>query len=500
MVIATILIFVANAGAANLSLKKNQVAKVSGVTCGLVKNSWKVIKKSKKKYILVKNPPTAQRKICNQIVKPSKVNLANLPDAGNLVRSAPSTSAIVSANSIGSQSVSGTPPTLSEIITTGPSTIFWAPGVVSSVASGSPTTEQCNEFFNSSSDGSSGGFLSCYMTQSAGYALSEVVRSGTTMCYMKNMPTQEVFRAGGFRVTDGTLPGGNVANLFKTPSGSTPRIVRIVMSGDPEGESKGVIKVFSESQNASSGDQYKYEMVFCDGGSTTPQEVEKTRITSAGEFISSSTNNNSEGGNGVYKSTVRAFLRSEGSNLVFDNTRSRTATQAGTGDSPGGAFARKAQVTINGDNEITSKEFDIQGSDVRKAFSVSRFSGTGMSSMRFFEGAVKQTFSFGDFNGATEFRNSSYVAAPSNSYISALESVDLSTDSFYSGTPTVNAESASVRCNAAADIEITVDMTSDIMQSVTAGCEGERLDGVNFCGSSELQQALSNFNTSCFQG
>lgn len=486
-------ILAANVSAATLDLKKNQVAKVSGVTCGYVKSSWKPVSKSKGKYSLINKPTKAQKSTCSSIVKPTKVNLSKLPSTSGLVKSSTSTS------SMGIQAVSGTPPTLSEIISTGPSTIFWAPGVISSIASGSPTQDQCNQFFNSSTDGASGGFLACYMTQSAGYALSEVVRSGTTMCYMKNMPTQEVFNAGGFTVTGGSLPGGNVTNLFKTPTGSTARVVKIVMSGDPQGESSGVIKIFSENQIASSGDQYKYEMVFCEGNNSTPQEVEKTRVTSSGEFISSSSNSRSESGSGVYTSTVRAFLRSEGANLVFDNTRLRTATQAGTGNTPGGTFARKAEVTINENNEITSKEYDIFAGQVRKSFSVSRFSGTGMASMRFFEGAVKQTFSFGDFNGATEYRDSSYAAAPGNSYVSSLSAVDLTNDSFYTGTPTSTSETSSVLCNSSADVEITVDMTSDAMRSVSSGCEGERLDGVNFCQSTELQQAQSRYNSVCTQ-
>lgn len=222
------------AGAATLSLKKNQVAKVSGVTCGLVKSTWKPVSKSKGKYSLVKKPTTIQKSTCKNIVIPSKVNLSKLPSTAGLVKSAKLTS------SIKTQTVSGTPPTLSEIVTNGPSTIFWAPGVVSSIASGSPTPEQCNQFFSGSNDGSSGGFLACYMTQTAGYALAEVVRSGTTMCYMKNMPTEEVFKGGGFTVTEGSLPGGNVTNLFKTPSGSNPRIVKIVMSGDPEENQVGL--------------------------------------------------------------------------------------------------------------------------------------------------------------------------------------------------------------------------------------------------------------------
>jgi hypothetical protein len=472
--------------------KKNQVAKVAGVTCGFAK-SWFPISKSGGKYIKIKSPTSAQKNACKTLVAPTKISLSKLPNIAKLASSRAS-----AANSQKIQSVSGTPPTLGEIVRNGPTNTFWRPGVVSSIATGSPTAEQCNEFFTGSSDGQSGGFLSCYMNQNAGYALSEVVRSGTTMCYLKNMPTEAVFRDGGFTITRGTLPTSSVTSLFNTPSGSAPRIIKIALSagGEDGGASNGIIKVFAENQVASSGDLYKYEMIFCEGDAREPQEIEKTRITSSGEFISSSFNT-SEGGSGNFAGTVRAFLRAEGSGLVFDTSRSRTATSSSTRNEGGSPSSRKSEIIITSSNEIINKEYGIHSDGANKAYSISRFSGTGMSSLRFFEGAIKQSFSFGEFNGATEFRDNVYVAAPGNSYVTSLSAVDITADSFYSSIPTIPEGTTSISCNTRADIEIAVDMSSEAMGSVAEACEGERIDGIDFCRNNQLSDAQTRYGSVC---
>lgn len=470
--------------------KKNEIAKVGNVRCGFSK-SWFPVGKSNGKFIKLKKPTAAQRAACKTLVSSSKVNLAKLPDISQIAKSRE-----LSPEKLTTASVSGNPPTLSEIVASGPSTVFWRPGVVSSIASGSPTAEQCNEFFTGAEDGQSGGFLSCYMNQNAGQALSEVVRSGTTICYLKNMPTEEVLRAGGFSLTRGALPGGDVTRLFETPAGDSPRIVKIGLSsgGQDGGASNGIIKIFSSNQIASSGDIYKYEMIFCEGDAPVPQEIEKTRITSSGEFMSSSFSN---GNGGTFSGTVRAFLRSESGSLVFDPARSRTASFSSTHLEGDSSSSSKSEIEITGENEIISKDYGIFPDDTRKAYSISRFSGASARSLQFLEGAIKQTFAFGDFNGATEYRDTYYSAAPSSSYVGRLSTVDLTTDSFFASPPSVTEGTTSLNCSANADIEVTVDMENDAMRSVTATCESERLDGISFCRSNELSDAQTRFATVC---
>ena len=396
--------------------------------------------------------------------------------------------------------MSGSAPTLSEILTSGPTSIFWRPGVVSSIATGSPTQEQCGEFFSGRVDGESGGFLSCYLTQNSGFALAEIARAGTTMCYLKNMPTAEVLRSGGMRLVRGSLPPGGIAALFSTPSGATPRVVKISLSsgGEDGGASTGILKVFAADQIASSGDLYKYEMAFCEGDSRTPQEVEKTRITSAGAFISQSANVGGGGEGSRFSGTVTAFLRAEGGVLLFDTSRPRRASFTSTNQFGGEAFSNRSDVIISEGNELTNKEYSLSSRETRKAYSISSFSGSGVTSIRFLEGAIKQSFSSGDLNGATEFRDRVYVSAPSNRFVTSLDSVDLQSDPFFSGTPEPETVTASVTCTTQADIEVEVTMENDSVRGITAECESERLSGdVRFCSSAELEEAQNRFNSVC---
>ena len=59
------------------------------------------------------------------------------------------------------------------------------------------------------------------------------------------------------------------------------------------------IRVASSAQNASAGNQYKFEFWSCeDGVEGEPQEYESTRISSGGEYIATSVHTFGEGGIG----------------------------------------------------------------------------------------------------------------------------------------------------------------------------------------------------------
>lgn len=474
---------------AEANFKKNQIAKVGKVTCGF-SGSWFPVKKVGKSFTRIAKPSGAQKTACKSLLVASKVSLTKLPDL----------SGIAASGRASNQTVSGTPPTLAEIISGNSAEIFWRPGVVSSIASGTPSSEQCREFFSGTNDGESSGFLGCYLSYNSGNTLAEVVRAGTTMCYLKNMPTPETLAAGGFRVVRGELPSGGVRALFSTPAGSTTRIVKIGLSagGRDGGESTGIIKIFGANQIAAAGDLYRYEMIFCEGDSSEPQEVEQTRITSVGEFVSNSFNVRGGGEGSRFSGTVRAFLRSEDGSFVFDATRDRTAQFVSSQSERGQTVTRKASVVLSSGNEIENKEYAVTPEETRKAFSVSAYSGVGITGLRFIEGAIKQTFARGDFSGATEYRDTVYAAAPSSRLVSSLDEVDLVRDEFFSGTPAPQLPSVSLSCDSQADIEVEVAMESDSIQQVTQLCELERLpEGVDFCRTAQLEQAQDRFNSVC---
>lgn len=476
---------------AEANFKKNQIAKVGKVTCGFT-GSWFPVKKTGKNFTKIAKPSAAQKNVCKSLLVASKVSLTKLPDLSNIASS--------SRSSI--QAVTGTPPTLAEIISGNSSEIFWRPGVVSSIASGTPSQEQCGEFHSGSNDGESSGFLGCYLSFNSGHALAEVVRAGTTMCYLKNIPTVEALSTGGLRVERGSLPSGGVRELFNTPSGANARIVKIGLSeGGRDGDqSVGIIRIFSANQIATTGDIYRYDMAFCEGNEPEPQEVEQTRITASGEFVSNSFNRRGGGEGSLFSGVVRAFLRTENGSLIFDAARSRTANFINSQSEQGQTVLRKSAVSINSNNEVENKEYAVTPSETRKAYSFAATSGNGITGLRFLEGAIKQTFASGDFNGATEFRDTTYVSAPSSRFISALNAVDLQTDEYFTGTPTPNNPAASVSCDTEADIEIAVNMESEVVQLVTQQCELERLpEGVDYCRTSELEQAQQRFSSVCQQ-
>jgi hypothetical protein len=483
------LIALLSSSESHANFKKNQIAKVGKVTCGFSK-TWFPVSRSGKSFTKVKKPTAAQREACRTLIVGSRLSLSKIPNLSKIAVSSGSSA----------QVVTGTAPTLTEILTAGPTSTFWRPGVVSSIATGSPTSSQCGEFFAGQNDGESGGFLACYLTQNSVVALSEIVRAGTTMCYLKNMTTAEVLRAGGMRVVRGALPTGGISSLFSTPSGSTPRVIKIGLSsgGEDGGASTGILKVFAADQIAASGDLYKYEMVFCEGDSQNPQEIEKTRITASGAFISNSANEGGGGEGSRFSGTVTAFLRAEDGSFIFDPSRPRRASFSSIIQDRGGAFSNRSEVIISERNELSNKEYSLSSRETRKAYSISSFSGSGARSIRFLEGAIKQTFASGDFNGATEFRDSTYLSAPGNRFVSSLSDVDLQSDPFYTGTPEPEALTASITCSTPADVEVEVNMESDAVRLITAQCEGERIDGnIRFCSSSELEEAQNRFNSVC---
>lgn len=476
--------------AAPVALKKNQIQKVAlgdaKITCGFFKKSWSVAKKVGKKYSINKTASDEKKEACAKLLKLGTAKkLAQFPSAATLIKSAASTNSLVNVNT-----VSGTPPTLAELVSQGGDNYYWRNGVLNTIATGSPDEATCNELFGSSTDGHSSGWGGCNLTQSVGYSVGEIARAGTSMCYMKNAGSTEGAASGAISITSGSVSGG-VKNLFSTPSGTSSRLIKVSTSG--EESSTMFIRVFSASENEASGDQYKFEFWACEGDNT-PQEFESTRITAGGQFISQ-TIHTFDGGSGIGQGAISGFLSREGSELVFDPTRDRTAQFTGLPEQ-GGSF--KSSITINGENQVFTKVSQDFGDSVRKGYSVARFDGSGLTSLRFYEGAFKEQHSFGTFTGGLEFRDTAYLSSPSSEYVAMLASVNFTSDSFYSANVSTPSIPTRARCNADADVEVTMDMSNEFMQQVASDCEGERIDGeIQICSSNSINQAMNQFQTAC---
>ncbi|MBP9837919.1 MAG: hypothetical protein KBC84_04325 [Proteobacteria bacterium] len=416
-------------------------------------------------------------------------SLSDLPGADQLIREN------TSAARNGITAISGTPPALPDIPAAGVSNTFYRPNVLSNITNNTASNEECSELFNSGTDGQSGGITACYLTQNVGYSFQNILRSGTTLCYMKNAMTNTLLNAGVVARASGSFPNGNIEDLFSTPSGNSSRLVKISFPGEA---SSIYIKVFGANSNAANGNTYRFQFYSCDGTPSEVSEIEDTAITTDGRYVSTS-KSNSEGR--LNSSTVTAFLTRVGDELVFDSTRTRTASNNSTSQSNADKF--KSYLELDSANVIRNKVYDIVSTNTRRGYSVSKISGTSIASLRFLEGANNERHEDVDFGTHTytsgiEYRDTLYVSAPSNTYRSELTDVDLDTDEFFSSLPDVNFDTTGFSCSATPNVSITMDITSPAFAGVQSTCEGVRLDGMDFCNSdSDLQNAFNNYNSSC---
>lgn len=424
--------------------------------------------------------------------------LAVLPAAGTLAKGstvgdARLRSLAASNHKIGARAVSGTPPTLTEIAEGDPATIFWAPGVVDGIAGGSPSQNQCDDFFGGMV---SGGYGSCFMAQNVGQSLEPVLRSGSSACYMKGIATTAIGASGAITLTKGRYPGGSIENLFKS-SGSS-RLIKITplgMTGPSSTDDMNIfIRIPSLSENERAGNRYKYQLYQCVGGAAHPYTVESATVKINGEYNFAVAE---DGDHGLFASTVTAYLVGSGNDVIFDPDQGRTVTIANVGD----AMSFKAFLTVNSDT-LRVKQYAVESGNTRRSYTVSQFSGDTIGKLRFYAGAFKEHHpnegSGGfSFSGATEWQDTFYAAATGSSYAAEVDGKNFDADSFYSSSPTVSFNANSINCSTTPDIALTLDMAADAVAPVRAECDGERLDGMSFCYTSALQSAQEQYFQQC---
>lgn len=472
------------------TFRKGQVVNVSGKFCGLLQGKWQPVKKQGRRYV----PDTSATKRCAKLLSPTalkKKGLGGLPSAAALLKSKKGGSARISE-------ASGTPPLLKAIpdVQGGVKNVFWASGVVDRIAAGTPSGSDCNDFFVGATDGSSGGLLSCFSVQGVGYSFQNILEGAGGTCYMKNVSKQSLIDAGAVEVTDGSLPSGGIESVFSPPEGSRDRIVKVVISGFGGGAGEtGFLRIDAAGRLANAGRQYGYTSWFCQNGGSVPGNRERVTVSLSGAFEYSGA---SSAGGSSFSNTIRAQLLQSGAALTFDPAQERSSSSQGemTG---GGSF--KSSVILTPENLIKSRIFDVFGGIARKNYSVARFSGSGLSSFRVIEMALKNSDTFGQFQGGFEFRGdliNRYVSAPSNTLISELNEVDLQADEFYQQPASVDTDFSSLSCSADADVTLRMNFSNPALQRVAQLCESERLEDMNFCFQDpSITQALLQYGPSC---
>ncbi|MBN8550125.1 MAG: hypothetical protein J0M12_12480, partial [Deltaproteobacteria bacterium] len=253
------------------------------------------------------------------------------------------------------------------------------------------------------------------------------------------------------------------------------------------------IKISSRGENDAAGNLYRFDLWDCQSNEVISRESGVVKLS--GDYIASNFNLN-EGGS--YSGTVRGFLKFEEGDITFDNTRDRLATSKGGG----GEERRVSEIKVTADNRIISKHRAVRSEEIQKSYSVSSFSGASVADLRFLSGGTLMSFERENgsdtFVGASEFRDAGYASSPDSEEATLVSGFAFDDDSFYAGEieePTANL--SGISCSPRVDIEMTIDMESDVMGEIRAECEGSRLDGFDMCRSEEIDEAVNNFQQYC---
>jgi len=467
--------------------------------CGAPSSKWVPVKKLKNaSYSNFSAAPSAHKSLCSQIIPRGAIkSLSQLPDINGLTKAARLKGRSTLKSVIG-QAVSGTAPVIPSVPTLDSSLLFWRAGVISAINSGSPSEEQCSEFWGGSQDGQSSGQTACYMLQNVGQSFGNIIQAGTSICYMKSVPSTEVANSGAVSIVAGSVPGGNIARLFDAPSGSRSRTVKLNTPGDSEESSGGMfIRIASRNELDSGSNIYKYDLWDCSGGEIQSREGGVVRLN--GDFISSSSGANEDGS---FENVVQGFVISTGGDITFDTSRDRTAKSLYRSQLDG--RLSNSSIAITSENELISKQRSEAPGETQRSYAISSFSGSSVSELRFLSGATSMEFerSSGNqaFMGSSEYRDTFYASAPESSYARRVREFNFTRDRYFTeslSNPEVNTSSLS--CSPTVDVEVTINMSHPTMTIVRNNCEGVRLDGFNMCSGDAIFQAQQNYSLSCLR-
>ena len=445
----------------------------------------------------------ADRELCSTLSAPGAgptpvptiSSLRQMPDPATFARAnqAPSRTA--------RPALSGQPPTIPQIPARTAEALFWRPGVLEAILSGSASPAQCNEFYGGSTDGESGGLEACRSAQSLGIAFDPVVRGGMNLCYVKNILTPANIDSGAVRLESGTLPDNDITKLFSVPEGAQQRLVQLTFQNAGQEARKIFIKIFPADDNQQTGNAYRFDMWHC-GAENTVEGAENTAISAANGYHSTFA---AGGSVASFRSIIDAeVLTDADGNVTFDPARQRSlSTEASI---LGGIGASKSGITVTPENLLEVKSFDsisfdLFGQIARKGYQVSHFSGTSIADLRFLEGAwnvlTVDPLTTDQKRGTAEFRDSFYAAAPASSLAGTIDAVNLSSDSFYQAPPAVVVDLSPYSCSAAADIVLAVDYSQSVITQAVASCRQATLAEMTFCYTDTIQTAQMAWMFSC---
>ena len=407
-------------------------------------------------------------------------SLEQVPDVTDMVGGA-SASASLSALQA---AVSGTPPLLTSITESNADTYFWN-GLIAAINGGTTYDLTNPAVWDTVSNNLFNGEGSCRMAQAVGFSFQGISQAGTSLCYMKGIPT-----AMGEEGLVSGPEGTTIDNLFQQGSANKIIQVEVTGGGDAETPENVFIRVYGTGTDEGSAG-YAIDLWFCATGGSTPNGYEQIRVNnSAGTMTQDMVH--TDWGNFTAQFSGYTATDSSG-NVSFDKTKTQSVTLGESGAEWGD---HKEYVSVTGD-QIETKSWQSGSWGERKVYITSQYSGTSTDTLRFltagFNGIEQLTNDTFTFNGGSEFQDTVYAAtAAGNSYFDTAASHDVSGDSFFSGTiganTTLLSALSSFSCSDTPDIVVSMDFTNTAVQAVEAACENDFQD-MNFCDGTTIQQA-----------
>ncbi len=419
--------------------------------------------------------------------------LNTLPDISTLVADSSSAAALNLA-------VEGTPIKISEFKNNASKVdeVMFDGAVAAVTAAQSATQEQKNAMER--------GDALCRLTSHNADVFNSL--QGGTLCYMSKISDLE---AGSFELAkeSDTVTSDDYSGLFSQEDDD--KLVRVNIVQDGQVGMAAHIKVVG---TGNSPDAYKIEFYMCEQGNVTNSENYEINPES-GLYSRSEAGIqvDEQYGTSKYTSSVTAYLKDGSSGLVFDFAKDRIIErlyqQVDDNSSPAITITDKQNITINSDDEVTTKAYGtfVGGSnnadDSEKLYSVAVISGSGfditmpevgMSMIRAYDHGSDNQGTYSPM-GAVEWQNTKYVTTEESDLYKTVSEFSFDDDDYFSeaaSAPSVDLSGFS--CEAEVDIEINWQMNSASFEKVNGQCDGgsdSSLDIGNVCNDSSIQNAFN---------
>lgn len=410
-----------------------------------------------------------------------QISLSSLPSASGLVAASSSSSSVIL-----NPAVVGTPPVVADLEVDD----FYG-DLFTRISAGDPNLAclaERDEFFGMTSDGV-GGDTACWMSQSVGQAVGQIMQNAGSLCYMKNMPS-----AAGVTITPELA---EPTSIFTQQD--EDRLVKVNVSGMEEGSMTVFIKVLGSA--TAGANKYTANLWFCNG--ETVRGLETFTVDAASKTFTSTSVNQEE--NGAFSSEVSAGIEiASNGDISFDLDEARTANVAFAGEFEGSPQTFKASIEIAANNIVTAKEKNSGSWGGNENFTKAEISGSGISSLKFLQGATRGFSQYGEgendnhsYEGAVEWVTDVYRKAATTTLLDAI-SADYRDEDFYSEVASVDtADLSGLDCVTEPDYTVEMDFSLPAVAAIQTECDSEHFQWTDLCNSGSVStnrdKAFSSF-------